>query len=55
MIVQLDRRPGVRFVSEVCELRGYEREADQYRLEPVQAAREFPEDRAVGQEAVYHW
>ncbi len=35
VIVQLDRRPGVRFVSEVCELRGDEREADQYRLEPV--------------------
>jgi len=35
VIVQLDRQPGVRFVSEVCELRGYEREIDQYRLEPV--------------------
>ena len=30
IIIQIDRRPGVRFVSEVLEIRGYNPESDQY-------------------------
>jgi pilus assembly protein CpaF len=32
IIVQIERRPGARFVSEVLEIRGYEPEADRYDL-----------------------
>lgn len=35
LIVQIERRPGLRFVSEVLELRGYSPEADRYDLNPV--------------------
>lgn len=31
-IIQIERRPGARFVSEVLEIRGYEPEADRYHL-----------------------
>jgi hypothetical protein len=30
IIVQIERRPGTRFVSEVLQIRGYEPEADRY-------------------------
>src|SRR5258706_232036 len=32
IIVQIERRPGTRFISEVLEIRGYEPEADRYDL-----------------------
>jgi pilus assembly protein CpaF len=32
IIVQIERRPGSRFVSEILEIRGYAQEADQYDL-----------------------
>lgn len=32
IIIQIERRPGTRFVSEVLEIRGYEGEADRYDL-----------------------
>jgi len=32
IIIQIERRPGTRFVSEVLEIRGYEPEADRYHL-----------------------
>jgi len=35
IIVQIERRPGARFVSEVLEVRGYEPEADRYDLYQV--------------------
>jgi len=35
IIVQIERRPGARFVSEVLEVRGYELEADRYDLYQV--------------------
>jgi pilus assembly protein CpaF len=35
IIVQIERRPGTRFVSEVLEIRGYEPEADRYELYDV--------------------
>ncbi len=35
VVVQMDRRPGARFVSEVSEIRGYETEVDRYCLESV--------------------
>jgi len=35
IIVQIERRPGSRFVSEVLELRGYVQEGDQYDLRKV--------------------
>jgi pilus assembly protein CpaF len=35
IIVQMQRRPGARFVSEVLEIRGYDAEADQYSLHPI--------------------
>lgn len=35
IIVQIERRPGTRFVSEVLEIRGYEPEADRYHLYQV--------------------
>ncbi|MGC2333561.1 MAG: CpaF/VirB11 family protein [Candidatus Acidiferrales bacterium] len=35
MIVQIERRPGVRFVSEVLELCGFQPEADRYDLKSV--------------------
>lgn len=34
-LIQLERRPGKRFVSEVIEIRGYNSEADRYDLSPV--------------------
>jgi len=34
-IVQIERRPGARFVSEILEIRGYEPEADRYDLYQV--------------------
>jgi len=35
IIVQIERRPGARFVSEVLEVRSYSPEADQYQFRPV--------------------
>jgi pilus assembly protein CpaF len=35
LIVQLERRPGCRFVSEVLEIRGYDPERDHYELNPI--------------------
>ncbi len=35
IIVQIERRPGTRFISEVLEIRGYEPEADRYDLYQV--------------------
>ena len=35
IIVQMDRRPGMRFVSEVLEIRGYSQDADQYDFDKV--------------------
>lgn len=37
MVVQLERRPGCRFVSEVLEIAGYDSEADHYEFNPVYA------------------
>lgn len=31
-IVQIERRPGLRFISHVLEIRGYDREDDRYEL-----------------------
>jgi pilus assembly protein CpaF len=39
ILIQLERRPGKRFISEVLEIRGYYSEADQYELSTVFAAR----------------
>lgn len=38
VIVQLERRPGIRYVSEVFEIRGYSSETDHYDLFPVFSA-----------------
>jgi pilus assembly protein CpaF len=35
VVVQMERRPGTRLLSEVSEILGYEPEADRYRLESV--------------------
>jgi Flp pilus assembly CpaF family ATPase len=35
IIVQMERRPGSRYVSEVLEIRGYAQEPDQYGLREV--------------------
>jgi len=35
IIVQIERQPGTRFVSEVLEIRGYEPEVDRYDLYQV--------------------
>ncbi len=35
LIVQIERRPGRRFVSEVLEINGYGPEADRYDLIPI--------------------
>jgi antirestriction protein ArdC len=35
VIIQLERRPGLRFVSEVLEIKGYDAESDCYDLAPV--------------------
>jgi pilus assembly protein CpaF len=39
VIVQLERRPGTRFVSEVLEIHGYDSELDRYHLSSVFSAR----------------
>ena len=38
VIIQLERRPGRRFVSEVLEINGYSSEADHYNVRQVLAA-----------------
>jgi len=38
VIVQLERRPGTRFVSEVLEIHGYDSDLDRYDLSPVFSA-----------------
>ena len=40
-IVQLERWPGMRFVSEVLEIRGYDPEMDRYQFNPVYAREEY--------------
>lgn len=40
LIVQLERRPGKRFVSEVLEVRGYNPETDHYELDSLYALKE---------------
>lgn len=42
VIVQIERRPGQRFVSEVLELRGYDPDADRYDLKPIYIREEQP-------------
>jgi pilus assembly protein CpaF len=39
VLIQLERRPGKRFVSEMIEIRGYNSEADRYDLSPVFTAK----------------
>lgn len=39
IIVQIQRRPGARFVSEVLGIRGYDAEPDQYSLHPIYVRR----------------
>ncbi len=39
VLIQLERRPGKRFITEVLELRGYHCEADRYDLFPIFSAR----------------
>jgi hypothetical protein len=34
VIIQIEGRPGMRFVSEVLEIRGYDPEGDHYDLRP---------------------
>ncbi|MGH9398255.1 MAG: CpaF family protein [Terriglobia bacterium] len=41
LIVQLERRPGCRFVAEVIEIEGYDLERDRYEFNPIYA-REMP-------------
>jgi pilus assembly protein CpaF len=42
VIVQIERRPGQRFVSEVLEIRGYDPDADRYDLGPIYKCEEQP-------------
>ncbi len=42
VIVQIERRPGQRFVSEVLELRGYDPDADRYDFKPIYIREEQP-------------
>ncbi len=35
ILIEVERRPGHRYVSEVVEIRGYDTEADSYQLHPV--------------------
>ena len=35
VLIQLERRSGKRYISEVLEIRGYNSEADKYDLAPV--------------------
>ncbi len=42
VIVQIERRPGMRFVSEVLEIRGYYPEADRYDLHHVYVRQDEP-------------
>jgi Flp pilus assembly CpaF family ATPase len=46
IIVQIERRPGKRFVSETVEIRGYEPVVDRYDLEPIFSNK--PEGAAFG-------
>jgi len=39
ILIQLERRPGKRFVSEVLEIHGYDSDTDQYDLAPIFTAR----------------
>jgi pilus assembly protein CpaF len=42
IIVQIERRPGERFVSEVLEIRGYDPEIDRYDLHPIYERQDAP-------------
>jgi len=42
LIVQLERRPGLRFVSQVLEIRGYDHDSDRYDLAPIYTRQEVP-------------
>jgi Flp pilus assembly CpaF family ATPase len=41
-LVQIERRPGRRFVSEVLEIVGYNPETDHYELVPIFTRKEEP-------------
>lgn len=43
LLVQIERRPGRRFVSEVLEIAGYNPESDRYQLDPIFNRQEEPE------------
>jgi pilus assembly protein CpaF len=43
LLVQIERRPGRRFVSEVLEILGYNPETDRYELAPIFVRQEEPE------------
>jgi len=42
VIVQIERRPGQRFISEVLEIKGYDPDADRYDLAPIYNCKEQP-------------
>ena len=42
-LVQIERRPGRRFVSQVLEIAGYDPETDHYELDPIFTRQEEPE------------
>jgi pilus assembly protein CpaF len=46
IIIQIERKPGMRFVSEVVEIRGYEPEADRYTLHRLGVAIQKEDDHA---------
>ena len=40
IIIQIERRPGIRFISQVLDIRGYNPESDKYDLHPIYARQE---------------
>ena len=42
IIIQIERRPGTRFVSEVLEIQGYDPETDRYNLHPIYVRQDEP-------------
>ncbi len=47
IVIQVERRPGSRFLSQILEIRGYDLESDHYELNPIYARQEITQQHSI--------
>jgi len=47
IVIQVERRPGTRFLSQILEIRGYDLESDHYELDPIYTRQEITQQHGI--------